>query len=1052
MRRLGSLLVLLALIGGPPPLLTGLGFYDWGRLNVFAPADYRILLALLTVAAWGAWLVFVLAVVSEAVRLVTGGRLAFRLPGLAAPQAVAGALLAGLLAAGVPAGVAAAAPPRPVPATAPLAASGPVSGSASEADAAASPVVARDGVAGDATAPGVAATDAALVHVVGLRDDLWSLAEQYHGSGAEWRRIVRANPDLLGADPTTDLPVGTALAIVNPLEQYHVERGDTLWQLAGERLGDPARYPELQRLNADQIADPDYIEAGWTLRLPAGEGAPASTPAASTPAASTPAASTPAASTPAAPPEATAAAAATTEAAVPQAAASTAPAAVNDPEPEPDADPLDSLALRGVLGGLAALAASGVLGGLLARRRERASGRDLGRTFADPQPELQRLETALGLSGLTPVAPAAASPAASPADPQSAAAPAVAPPAAATPQPHDPADTEAAAAPTRERLVGRAQRLLAAHWWTTGQTAPPLRRALIAEDAFHVEFAEAAPTDLPPAFEAGGAPGAVRAPWSALAASGEPDHPVAYPALVTLGRDGAGNLVLIDLVGWGLLSLEGDDLIPAMSLSAMLVELACSAWASEVTLWAVTADRAFVDVAASEQVRCFVDVAGALGELERHAAERAALLALSGADPGRLRLDPDTADAWAPIILLLERAPDADQLERLHAAVAGGAGLAVVVAADAPLSAASPSSAATQSAPEASGRLRLTQPGPDAEPRGVLEPGGITVAAQTLDPAARAAIAALYAEADADESVPAAWWHEEPDEDTDEDPDDEPAEPQRLLPDEPVDELVDEHAPVERVTLRALRVLRVPRLRLFGRVRLEGATGEPPSKAQRRCLEYCAWLLEHPGATASDMTRALFVTDGTRRSNVSRLRAWLGVAPGGELYLPEAYTGRIELHPAVTSDWLELQRLLGRGVNHLTPDRLWAALALVDGAPLADGAPGEWAWADGLRARMCAAVRDLVVVLARVERERGHLDAARDACERGQRVVGDDELIACERLQVEAAAGDLAGARAVLAALQQAARDAGTDLRPETVALGQEILEGRARFLAEAAG
>lgn len=1055
MRRLGSILVLVALLGAPPPLLMRLGFHDWGRVSLWAPADYRILLGVLTIAAWAAWLVFAVAVLSEALRLLTSGRVRLRLPGLAAPQALAGALLAGALAASVPVGIASAAPvaPRAVAAPAEPGAAPADLGAAVGSDAAgaapeASGMRAARGASGDRTAApaiatppsraGVAATDDALVHVVDHRDDLWSLAERYYGSGAEWRRIVRANPDL-ATDPTADLPVGTALAIVDPMDEYRVVRGDTLWRLAEERLGDGSRYPELQRLNADQIDDPDYIETGWTLKVPpagamagptGGSAAgPAAAPAAPTPVATpTPvAADAPSAASPSGaaatapsrtgPSEASAAA----PGATPVASPSPDRAEPADPAADADADPLDSLAVRGVLGGLAALAASGVLGGLLARRRERAAHRDLGRSFADPEPELQRLETALGLTGLTPVSSAHA-----PAAPPQPAPTAVVLLAAA----EEPAADSAVTGLTRERLVARAQRLLAAHWWATGRSVPPLRRALITEDAFQVEFAEAAPGDLPSGFVPGDAPESVRALWTVLAATPEPDHPVAYPALVTLGRDRSGDLVLIDLVGWGLLSVEGEERIPALSLSAMLVELACSAWASEVTLWAVTADRAFVDVAASEQVRCFADVAAALGELERRAAERAALLALSGADPGRLRLDPDTADAWAPIVLLLEQAPDADQLDRLHAAVAGRAGLAVVVAAD-------PSPA--QAAPAASGRLRLTRAAGGAEPQGLLEPSGISVAAQTLDPAAREAIAALYESADAEDTEPAAWWHVEPptpDEEYDEEHDEGPA-----------DFGAEPDAPVERATLRALRVVRGPRLRLFGRVRLEGAAGEPPSKAQRRCLEYCAWLLEHPGATASDMTRALFVTDGTRRSNLSRLRAWLGVAPDGEPYLPEAYVGRIELHPAVTSDWVEWQRLLGRGVNHLPPDRLWAALGLVDGAPLADGAPGEWAWADGLRARMCAAVRDLVVVLARVERERGHLDAARDACRRGQRVVGDDELIGCELLQVEAAAGDLAAARAVLRSVEQAARAAGTDLRPETVALGQELLEGRARYV-----
>ena len=61
------------------------------------------------------------------------------------------------------------------------------------------------------------------------------------------------------------------------------------------------------------------------------------------------------------------------------------------------------------------------------------------------------------------------------------------------------------------------------------------------------------------------------------------------------------------------------------------------------------------------------------------------------------------------------------------------------------------------------------------------------------------------------------------------------------------------------------------------------------------------------------MVAALAVAEGTRRSNMSRLRSWLGTSPDGEAYLPDAYTGRITLHPAVSSDWQRLQILTSTG-------------------------------------------------------------------------------------------------------------------------------------------
>ena len=177
--------------------------------------------------------------------------------------------------------------------------------------------------------------------------------------------------------------------------------------------------------------------------------------------------------------------------------------------------------------------------------------------------------------------------------------------------------------------------------------------------------------------------------------------------------------------------------------------------------------------------------------------------------------------------------------------------------------------------------------------RGVLEPAGIAVAAQTIEPEARESIVRLFTDARSTASAPAFWWRDN-----------------ALVPDSPATSTdlhgtpsaaadapdtdlrhadADAGPDISSLKLRALRAVGGPRLRLFGEVRLEGAAGPPPTKAPRRCLEYCGWLLDHPGATASEMAAALFVTEGTRRSNLSRLRAWLGVSSDGKPYLPDAY-------------------------------------------------------------------------------------------------------------------------------------------------------------------
>ncbi|GIF74128.1 BTAD domain-containing putative transcriptional regulator [Asanoa siamensis] len=63
---------------------------------------------------------------------------------------------------------------------------------------------------------------------------------------------------------------------------HHVVRGDNLWDLAAEHLGDPHRWREIYTLNRGHVqangyalTDPDEIHVGWVLALPSHGAAPA---------------------------------------------------------------------------------------------------------------------------------------------------------------------------------------------------------------------------------------------------------------------------------------------------------------------------------------------------------------------------------------------------------------------------------------------------------------------------------------------------------------------------------------------------------------------------------------------------------------------------------------------------------------------------------------------------------------------------------------------------------------------------------------------------------
>ncbi len=134
-------------------------------------------------------------------------------------------------------------------------------------------------------------------HVVAHRESLWGIAERRLGDPHRWVEIFELNRGRVQADgaalarPDTPLHIGWKLLLPagttpggkrvpsdeGPAENrtITVERGDTLWDLAGEHLDDPFRWPELFERNRSveqpdggRLSDPDLILPGWELELP----------------------------------------------------------------------------------------------------------------------------------------------------------------------------------------------------------------------------------------------------------------------------------------------------------------------------------------------------------------------------------------------------------------------------------------------------------------------------------------------------------------------------------------------------------------------------------------------------------------------------------------------------------------------------------------------------------------------------------------------------------------------------------------------------------------
>ena len=100
-RGLGSLAVLVIGTGGVPVALAFLGGnpmpdeLSWSALQqaLFTPVDGTILVGLITIVGWLAWLVFTVSVISELLAVVSQQRVRIRLPGLDVPQRFVAGLL-----------------------------------------------------------------------------------------------------------------------------------------------------------------------------------------------------------------------------------------------------------------------------------------------------------------------------------------------------------------------------------------------------------------------------------------------------------------------------------------------------------------------------------------------------------------------------------------------------------------------------------------------------------------------------------------------------------------------------------------------------------------------------------------------------------------------------------------------------------------------------------------------------------------------------------------------------------------------------------------------
>ncbi|WP_168207306.1 LysM peptidoglycan-binding domain-containing protein [Microlunatus elymi] len=1118
----------------------------WAALTT--PDDGTVLVGLIAVVGWVAWLVFAISVILEVVAVVSRQRIRLRLPGLGGMQKISGGLV--LLVLGMfvmPSQLAAAAPglvgpvatgpgasgsansggvasapdrPGPVdsPAAGPTAAEPPVTDANKTASsdavphpadpvpgdpAAAAPSAGSEPhgptrpagpagpgalrssrSAGDGNRPALAderAGDAdRLVHVVRDGDDLWSLAEQYYGRGQEWRTIARANPSVLSGGPDRLLP-GWRLIIpgVGPAaREVRVRPGETLSTIADRVYGDPAAWPQIYHANRSVLADPDLVPIGLRLLIPpgpdpahpqepsagrsagrrsTGEGSAADPTAdaadddessqrldnrrsnAPRGDASAPSrggdSSAPPRDDESGPPTDESAAPGAGEPGTGGAGASTRPTSAPQPAGEyaeavGDAD-RDLPAVPAQLAGVGGLLAAALTAGLVSRRQLQLRARPVGRRIPQPPPAAGRAQADLGRRQLLSL-----------------------------------------------EQLDRALRAIGRDCLERGVAVPILQAARLSGRELDLIMREPA-ASVPTGFVADGVH------WRLSVADAEfllqdrdlADSPQPYPALVSVGTDSAGSVILVNLEAAGVFAVEGTGSAPSDVLTAMIAELAFVPWSEEMVITVVGDRTGLPESVDQHNVGTVTDLDQLLWRWQQRAGrQREQLAAGRKRTPVDFRVDPDLGDPWVPEVAIVSQRPSPRQAEQLAELLLSEprVGLSVVLCGR---------------GLTAGARLRLSPSASDlvdAE----LDPPGWKFTAQLLGSPAAGLIQQLIECTGRQDTEPAPWWvadfppgsHRPSRARSDAVPvsDQRPEVDHRrpsaanlswpsaavhpggndVAADPPAgsDDRPGRTAPLVRQgASKEFEIVpspfaaeqppppRHPTLMLLGPIDLIGAGGPRPSRAVLQCIEYAAWLLEHPGSTAHAMAAGLVVAEGTRRSNVSRLRTWLGADEEGRPYLPDAYSGRIVLSALVGSDWHRLQILTGTGVNVTSTEGLCKALDLVRGAPLADAAPTQWHWAEEMRTDMVSVIRDIAVEITERALADSDVDLARWAASRGLTAAPQDEFLMGARIRTEFQAGNAAEVERLALQLAAQGRALGVDLHPDTVDLLQQVMEGRLR-------
>ena len=1008
LRGLAATLTLLGLLIGLPTVLVALGPITppatWHQAldGLLRPDDGTLAVNIIKILAWIAWAVLAGTVVVEALAW-TRNIQPPRLPLLGRPQLI----VRDLVAAAVLLFVATPAVGQPTP-------------------AAAQPVPVH--VAGPAhKAPQATPHEHAeakngqqrtVEHVVRRGESLWTIAKKHLGDGARYPELARLNRHLVGDDPGF-LKVGWTLRLPAPEKdeqtapasgratRYVVREGDTLSEIAQDRLGDAHAYPpifdasrSITQPGGRHLNDPDQIDVGWTLTIPDTQGHKASkapeqpkVPAGRSvppvvrtprpqPTVSTPSTSAPTAAEPAAPakPSASAEPAESSPASMSPSLAGHIPTAttadaapVTDDDEAVDAPP--SWLVAG-LTGAGSLLAAGLLVWLRRARGAQRRFRRPGRTIAPPPPEVTPVEKTLIAAG-------------------------------------------GPALPTLE-LIDQALRRL------TPSAEGTMPRIAAVEVSDRLTLHLAVPADLPAPWQ----PAPDAAHWSIpadtqpgpLGPMRDPDSAAPYPQLAVLGSSDKGATWLLNLEELGTLTITGDTAHAADLARALAAEIAVNPWTRDVRIDCVgVAEHATPLNPMRARHHTTPDVIGHVLADAVQTVDR--LTEAEAADISTARAVDAGYDLWEGRLLVLDATHSTDEqlkhLLRLVDDQPGRTGVAIIIVGGDPKLARhtlelTPAGrvhfdevglnlvAAGLTPDEAEGCAILINAADDLDDEPVPDDPEATDGWRSLTDQAGALLEQLTQPRDATKPDPTSLL-EAPDnaytavaaatvEDL-----------VALAPSVP--SFVNDQVRAADPSLDADLELwfadtdTLPRLWLLGPLKgRTGSGGDPTALLKRKAhtLELAAYLATRPhGATTAQIADAFGITFDRVRKDMSVVRRWLGTNPRtGRLHLPDATTTQAAKTRGVGAYQLDdvlvdadlFRRLRARAQSRGSEGiaDLRTALKLVMGTPFSDLRSHSGAWLadnDRLDQQLLCAIVDVAHIVTTDALHKGDLAGARAAAE-----------------------------------------------------------------------